>query len=361
MLRVNTVEPAPMKVIVVMPAPFKLRSRSREMTAIRREEKPSGGRERTDHCQSGAAIPQCGRRGGRDPGRAGAPANRRPAVVFASRRGQPQKEDRMRLKVGCRLTYELPQPTPMIAVLNIHFSRFGDLDRPDHLVTAPAVPIGSYRDGSATGAAGIVAPAGRFAIRTDAVFRDSGAADRRARRRAAPGRGPPRRDPRLPARQPLLRDRPAVRDRVAAFGSSRPAGRGCRRSATSSTTTSVRLPARAAHPHRLRRPTGAHRRMPRLRPSRHRPLPLHEHSGALLHRLSRRYRHAADRSPDGLRGLDRGLSRRPLAHLRPAQQHSAHRPDPDRARPRRRRRPAHTYTFGPNMLAGGFEVWTDPV
>ena len=83
----------------------------------------------------------------------------------------------MRLRVGCRLTYELPQPTPMIAVLNIHFSRFGDLDRPDYLVTAPAVPIGSYRDGFGNWCSRLVAPAGRFEISTDGVFRDSGAAD----------------------------------------------------------------------------------------------------------------------------------------------------------------------------------------
>ena len=32
----------------------------------------------------------------------------------------------MRLRLGCRLSYRLPQPTPMIALLNVHFSRFGE-------------------------------------------------------------------------------------------------------------------------------------------------------------------------------------------------------------------------------------------
>ena len=41
--------------------------------------------------------------------------------------------------------------------------------------------------------------------------------------------------------------------------------------------------------------------------------------------------------------LVRGLSRRPLAHLRPAQQRAAHRPHPDRPRPRRRRRADHPH------------------
>ncbi|HVH02477.1 MAG TPA: transglutaminase family protein [Amaricoccus sp.] len=83
----------------------------------------------------------------------------------------------MRLRLGCRLSYRLPQPTPMIALLNVHFSRFGDLDRPDYLVTAPSVPIGSYRDGFGNWCSRLVAPAGDFVLSTDGVFNDSGEAD----------------------------------------------------------------------------------------------------------------------------------------------------------------------------------------
>ena len=46
----------------------------------------------------------------------------------------------------------------------------------------------------------------------------------------------------------------------------------------------------------------AHRRMPRFCASRRRVLPLHEHPGALLHRLSGRYRRAGRRRADGFRG-----------------------------------------------------------
>ena len=49
---------------------------------------------------------------------------------------------------------------------------------------------------------------------------------------------------------------------------------------------------------------------------------------------------AAARRGDGLRGLVRGLSRRPLAHLRCSQQHAPHRARGRRTRPRRRRRRA---------------------
>ena len=41
----------------------------------------------------------------------------------------------MRIHVGCELTFEFSQTMPMIVTLNVHFSRFSDLERPDHLVT----------------------------------------------------------------------------------------------------------------------------------------------------------------------------------------------------------------------------------
>ena len=86
------------------------------------------------------------------------------------------------------------------------------------------------------------------------------------------------------------------------------------------------------------RPSRAARRLPRLRPPRDHAVPLHEYSGALLHRLSRRYRRAARPRADGFFRLVRSLSRRPLVHIRCAPQHAAHRPHPDGARPRRHRR-----------------------
>ena len=52
----------------------------------------------------------------------------------------------MRVHAGCELIFELPQTAPMIAALNVHFSRFSVLERPDHLVTNPAVPVEGYHD-----------------------------------------------------------------------------------------------------------------------------------------------------------------------------------------------------------------------
>ena len=52
----------------------------------------------------------------------------------------------MRIHVGCELSFDFPQTTPMIATLSVHFSRCSDLERPDPLMTNPAVPVEGYRD-----------------------------------------------------------------------------------------------------------------------------------------------------------------------------------------------------------------------
>lgn len=83
----------------------------------------------------------------------------------------------MRLRLGCEMSYDFPQPTPMIVMLNVHYSRVGALERPDHLLTTPAVPIHSYRDSFGNWCSRLVAPAGRFTLRTDGVITDDGASD----------------------------------------------------------------------------------------------------------------------------------------------------------------------------------------
>jgi transglutaminase-like putative cysteine protease len=81
------------------------------------------------------------------------------------------------IRVGCELTYRCPQPTPMILMLNIHFTRVSDIVRPDHLVTVPSLPISSYRDSYGNWCSRIVAPAGETRITTDALINDSGLHD----------------------------------------------------------------------------------------------------------------------------------------------------------------------------------------
>jgi transglutaminase-like putative cysteine protease len=83
----------------------------------------------------------------------------------------------MRIKVGCELTFEVPQPTPMIVMLNVHFSRVSDLERPDHLIVTPSVFIDAYRDSFGNWCNRLVAPAGTFRLGTDTVVRDTGFPD----------------------------------------------------------------------------------------------------------------------------------------------------------------------------------------
>jgi hypothetical protein len=83
----------------------------------------------------------------------------------------------MRILVGCEMTYSFPQPTPVIATLNVHASRFSDLERPDYLVTSPSVPLDGYRDSFGNWCNRMVAPAGSFTLKTETIVRDEGRGD----------------------------------------------------------------------------------------------------------------------------------------------------------------------------------------
>ncbi|WP_372675340.1 transglutaminase-like domain-containing protein [Aquicoccus sp.] len=83
----------------------------------------------------------------------------------------------MLISLGCRLDFHFPQPTPLIAMLTVHQSRFSDLLRQDGLVLAPGVPAEGYRDGFGNWCIRMVAPAGDFMLSTNGVFRDAGLPD----------------------------------------------------------------------------------------------------------------------------------------------------------------------------------------
>jgi hypothetical protein len=128
-------------------------------------------------------------------------------AAFSSRMGSAFLDDKaprsdhgdapgIRMRIGCRLKYRLTQPTPLIAMLNVHYSRFGDLERADYLVTQPSVPLESYRDGFGNWCTRMVAPAGDFTLSTDGIFRDTGQPDPVAPDATARGSGSALRDAR---------------------------------------------------------------------------------------------------------------------------------------------------------------------
>src|SRR4051812_15040024 len=83
----------------------------------------------------------------------------------------------MQIQVGYELTYEFPQPTPLILLLNVHFSRASDIAVPDHMQCRPSVPISSYRDGFGNWCNRLLAPSGRVVISARGIVNDTGQLD----------------------------------------------------------------------------------------------------------------------------------------------------------------------------------------
>lgn len=77
------------------------------------------------------------------------------------------------IHVGYEMSYLCVQPTPLLLMLNIHYSHAGAIVRPDHLTVSPAVPITAYRDGFGNWCSRLEAPAGHTRISTSAVVRST--------------------------------------------------------------------------------------------------------------------------------------------------------------------------------------------
>jgi transglutaminase-like putative cysteine protease len=73
--------------------------------------------------------------------------------------------------------FEFDRPTPVVALLNVHSSRAGDLEAPDRVAINPSVPIGGYHDVFANWCTRFIAPAGRVEISTEGIVRDKGTWD----------------------------------------------------------------------------------------------------------------------------------------------------------------------------------------
>jgi transglutaminase-like putative cysteine protease len=87
----------------------------------------------------------------------------------------------MQIQVGYEMVYECSQPTPMILILGIHYSRAADIVTPDLMTIDPFVPSTAYRDGFGNWCTRIVAPPGRIRIATLGIVRDNGEPDEIAR------------------------------------------------------------------------------------------------------------------------------------------------------------------------------------
>jgi len=83
----------------------------------------------------------------------------------------------MQIKAGFTLSYECPQPTPMLLNLNLHPSRRADLLTPQVLSFSPGVEAWEFADGFGNAVTRITAPAGTLGISTAFQIYDSGLPD----------------------------------------------------------------------------------------------------------------------------------------------------------------------------------------
>ncbi len=83
----------------------------------------------------------------------------------------------MKIRAGFAITFECPQPTPMILMLNVHPSRKHDLLTPQVLSYSRDAAARDYLDGYGNVCTRIVAPPGALTIGADFLVRDSGDPD----------------------------------------------------------------------------------------------------------------------------------------------------------------------------------------
>jgi transglutaminase-like putative cysteine protease len=83
----------------------------------------------------------------------------------------------MKIWAGYEISYECPQPTPMILQLSVHPTRTPDLLSFDRIQFDPPLPANTYHDGFGNFCHVITAPRGRLSMSTDFMVQDSGEAD----------------------------------------------------------------------------------------------------------------------------------------------------------------------------------------
>jgi transglutaminase-like putative cysteine protease len=83
----------------------------------------------------------------------------------------------MKIRAGYKISYDCPQPTPMILMLSVHPSRIPDLLTPDHMRLDPLIPANTYHDGFGNFCHVIRAPEGRLTMSTDFLVQDKGEPD----------------------------------------------------------------------------------------------------------------------------------------------------------------------------------------
>jgi transglutaminase-like putative cysteine protease len=83
----------------------------------------------------------------------------------------------MKIRAGYEISYDCPQPTPMILQLSVHPSRASDLVTPDHMQFDPPIPTKTYHDVFGNFCHVIRASAGRLTLSANFLVQDDGVPD----------------------------------------------------------------------------------------------------------------------------------------------------------------------------------------
>ena len=81
------------------------------------------------------------------------------------------------IRLGYDIQFDIPAPVAMVALLNVHPSRIGDLKELDELRTEPRLEISYFLDNFGNRCARFVAPPGRLKLFNCTLIRDSGLPD----------------------------------------------------------------------------------------------------------------------------------------------------------------------------------------
>lgn len=86
----------------------------------------------------------------------------------------------MLIRAGYEIAFDIPAPTAMLALLNIHPSREKDLHTPHRIAVSPDIAMRNHIDMFGNLCTRLTLPAGRVTLSTDFVIADDGEADIRA-------------------------------------------------------------------------------------------------------------------------------------------------------------------------------------
>jgi transglutaminase-like putative cysteine protease len=86
----------------------------------------------------------------------------------------------MLIRIGYDISFELANPTPLIAMLYVHPSRRGDLQSAEEIAVEPGVPVHTYLDSFENICGRLLAPPGTVRFTLDTTIHDSGQPDAEA-------------------------------------------------------------------------------------------------------------------------------------------------------------------------------------